>query len=109
MVAYVVEVKEETSFQKDDKNITMKEVVLADPEARITMSVNLWRWKQEFGDEMVGKVLIFSRFMLREYKGSISLYSGMRSSIIMNHGHPMKKYENKKVDVSTFEMTTETR
>lgn len=65
VVAYVVSVKEETSFQKDDKTLTLKEVVLADPEAQITMSVNLWRWKQEFGNEMVGKVLIFSRFMLR--------------------------------------------
>lgn len=46
VVAYVVAVKEETSFQKDDKTITLKEVVLADPEARITMNANLWRWKQ---------------------------------------------------------------
>jgi hypothetical protein len=55
---------------------------------------------------MVGKVLIFSRFNLKEYKGSIGLNSGMRSSIIHNHGHSMKKYENSRVDCSTFTSTT---
>lgn len=55
---------------------------------------------------MIGKVLIFSRFLLHEYKGSLSLSSGIRSSIIQNHGHYLKKYENKSIDISGYTITT---
>ena len=68
MVAYVVDVKDEASYQKEDKTFTVKEAVLADPISKITMNVMLWRWKEIFGPEMIGKVIIFSRFILKEYK-----------------------------------------
>lgn len=32
----------------------------------------------------------------------MTLYSGIRSSIITTHGHPMKKYENRHLDTSSF-------
>lgn len=56
------------------------------------MSAKLWKWPQEFGKDMIGRVLILSRFSLREYKGSLNLNSGLRSSIIHNHGHQLKKF-----------------
>jgi hypothetical protein len=71
------------------------------------MSVLLWNWKHDFGKEMEGRVLIFSRFALREHKGNESLSNGMRSAIIMNHGHSMNQYEGKHVDISSFEAITQ--
>ena len=56
------------------------------------MAIKLWRWQGEVSMEMVGKVVIFSRFALKENKGSIFLSSNMNSIILMHHEHPMKKY-----------------
>jgi len=70
------------------------------------MSVNLWGWKEEFGNDMVGKVIILSRFYLKDFKQSLCLNNSFRSCIIKDHGHPMKKYENKNIDTSIFKVTT---
>ena len=92
VIAYVVEVKPETSYQKNDKTVVVRDIVVADPIAKLTMNARLWRWGQEISTDMVGKVVIFSRFSMNEYKGSLSLSSNMRSSLIFTHEHPMKTY-----------------
>jgi hypothetical protein len=92
VVAYVVEIKEENKINKEDKVLTMKEVIAADPDEKITMAIRLWNWKEEFGNDMIDKVLIFTRFSLKQYKDSISVSNGFRSSITSFHNHPMKKY-----------------
>lgn len=109
IVAYVVEVKPETTFQKNDKSFVVRDLVVADPEARLTMNARLWRWNQEITNDMVGKVIILSRFTFHDYKGSVSLSSNVRSSIITTHQHPMRSYEGKRVDISGFHCTTEVR
>lgn len=39
--------------------------MVADPDAQITMAVKLWRWNQAIDMDMIGKVVIFSRFALK--------------------------------------------
>lgn len=46
VIAYVDEVKEESTIQKADKTLKIRELMLADPEYKITMSARLWNWSQ---------------------------------------------------------------
>lgn len=71
------------------------------------MAVKLWRWNHELPKETVGKVVIFSRFALKENKDSVFLSSNMNSTIIVHHEHPMKKYEGRALSTDGFKMTTE--
>ena len=83
--------------------------MVADPEAKITMAIKLWRWNQPIDMDMVGKVVIFSRFSLKESKDSVYLSSSFNSTILTHHDHPMKHYEGKNLDVESYKATTITQ
>ena len=73
------------------------------------MNARLWRWSQEIPADIVGKAVIFNRFYLNEYKGSLSLSSNVSSSLIFTHDHRMKTYEGMNIDISGYKCTTEIR
>ena len=53
--------------------------------------------------------MMFNRFVLTDYKGSISLTSTTRSSITEIVDHSYKQYENKVINTTSFTATTEVR
>lgn len=72
------------------------------------MNARLWNWFQG-STSYLNRILIFNRFILSEYKGSISLTSTSNASITEIHGHYYKQYENLKFNINEFTATTTTR
>lgn len=90
----LINIEETLEVKKDNRSLRKTNLLISDPIKGLITHATVWNDNIIPNRSLIGKTIILLRFKLNEFKSSLTLSSGFKSTIIVSESHDYCRYES---------------